>query len=108
MDDVLAALYQTILSRKEAPVEGSYTSYLFGKGVDKILKKIGEECSETIIAAKNGVENDVVCEISDLTYHVLVLMAEMGIPLEAVREELARRAEKQGNLKEQKQVDRNS
>ena len=68
-DEVLKRLYQVVLDRKANPQEGSYTCYLFDKGVDKILKKVGEECAETIIAAKNGVREDTVGEISDLVYH---------------------------------------
>ncbi|MEE0730662.1 MAG: phosphoribosyl-ATP diphosphatase, partial [Oscillospiraceae bacterium] len=72
--DVLQELYETVLSRKEAQVEGSYTCYLFEKGTDKILKKCGEECSEVIIAAKNKKNPETVGEISDLLYHLMVLM----------------------------------
>lgn len=68
-NEVLEALYQTIIDRREQPKEGSYTCYLFEKGLDKILKKVGEECSETIIAAKNGDNHETVLEISDLLYH---------------------------------------
>ena len=105
-DSVFSDLYQVILGRKAQPQEGSYTCYLFDKGLDKILKKVGEECSETIIAAKNGKQEETVGEISDLIYHVLVMMAEQGIPLEAVMEELDRRSQKIGNLKQMKRVDR--
>ena len=97
-----------VLSRKADPQEGSYTCYLFDKGLDKILKKVGEECAETIIAAKNGVPSDTVGEISDLIYHLMVMMAEQGIPLEDVLAELDRRALKIGNLKQMKQVDKES
>ena len=105
-DNVLQDLYQVILSRKADPQEGSYTCYLFDKGLDKILKKVGEECAETIIAAKNGEQDPTVGEISDLIYHLLVMMAAQRIPLTAVLEELERRSHKIGNLKEQKVVDR--
>ncbi|MBP1737648.1 MAG: phosphoribosyl-ATP diphosphatase [Oscillospiraceae bacterium] len=108
MNDTLAALNQVILQRKANPQEGSYTCYLFDKGLDKILKKIGEECSETIIAAKNGVEEETVGEISDLLYHLMVMMAQQEIPLEAVLSELGHRAEKIGNLKNMKHVDHNT
>ena len=64
MEDTLKQLYQTVISRKEQPVEGSYTCYLFEKGLDKILKKVGEECAETIIAAKNGEKAELVGEIN--------------------------------------------
>ena len=100
MSDTLKNLYQVVEGRKQAPQEGSYTCYLFEKGLDKILKKVGEECSETIIAAKNGVQEDTVGEISDLLYHLTVMMVEQGIPLEAVLDELDRRSAKIGNLKQ--------
>ena len=108
MDDTLAQLYAVVLDRKANPQEGSYTCYLFDKGLDKILKKVGEECAETIIAAKNDVPADTVGEISDLIYHLMVMMAEKGIPLEDVLAELDRRAQKIGNLKQMKQVDKES
>ena len=100
MEDTLKKLYQVVISRKEQPQEGSYTCYLFEKGLDKILKKVGEECAETIIAAKNGVQADTVGEISDLIYHLTVMMVQQGIPLEAVMEELEHRSQKIGNLKQ--------
>ena len=105
MNDTLAKLYQVVLDRKANPQEGSYTCYLFDKGLDKILKKVGEECSETIIAAKNGVQERTVEEISDLLYHLMVLLAAQDIPLEAVLAELERRSRKIGNLKQMKTVD---
>lgn len=100
MDDTLQKLYDVILDRRTNPQEGSYTCYLFEKGLDKILKKVGEESAETIIAAKNGVQSDTVGEISDLIYHLLVMMVEENIPLSAVMEELDRRSLKIGNLKQ--------
>ena len=78
------------------------------KGLDKILKKCGEECSEVIIAAKNGKQEDTVGELSDLLYHLTVLMVNEGIPYEAVEAELSRRHQKQGNLKNFHQVDKNT
>ena len=107
-NEVLEALYQTIIDRREQPKEGSYTFYLFEKGLDKILKKVGEECSETIIAAKNGDNHETVLEISDLLYHLMVMMVNEGIPLSDVLAELDRRSEKTGNLKTFHQVDKNS
>ena len=95
-----------IAQRRAEPQENSYTCYLFDKGLDKILKKVGEECAETIIAAKNGVKEDTVGEISDLIYHLMVMMAQQNIPLEDVMAELDRRSLKIGNLKTMKQVDR--
>ena len=78
-ENVLAELYQTVEQRKAEEQEGSYTCYLFEKGLDKILKKCGEECSEVIIAAKNGDNQETVLEISDLLYHLTVLMVNEGI-----------------------------
>ncbi len=100
MDNTFQQLYEVILDRRAHPQEGSYTCYLFDKGLDKILKKVGEECAETVIAAKNGVESDTVGEISDLIYHLLVMMADQNIPLAAVEAELGRRSLKIGNLKQ--------
>ena len=87
----LSGLVELIEGRKKEKVEGSYTTYLFEKGLDKILKKVGEESTEVIIAAKADDKNETVYEIADLTYHLLVLMIEMGISLEDVHRELARR-----------------
>ena len=99
MRGTLENLYSVVMSRKNEPMEGSYTCYLFDKGLDKILKKVGEECAETIIAAKNGEPAETVMEICDLLYHLTVLMVEQDIPLEDVLGELDRRALKIGNLK---------
>ena len=104
----LYELYQTILDRKETKQEGSYTCYLFEKGLDKILKKVGEECSETIIAAKNGENKETVLEISDLIYHLFVMMAQQGITVDEVMDELAKRSQKTGNLKQFHTVDKNT
>ena len=104
--DTMRELYEVVLARKADPQEGSYTCYLFEQGLDKILKKVGEECAETIIAAKNDVPDDTVGEVCDLIYHLMVMMAEKGIPLEAVMAELDRRSRKIGNLKQMKQVDK--
>ncbi|MDR0930062.1 MAG: bifunctional phosphoribosyl-AMP cyclohydrolase/phosphoribosyl-ATP diphosphatase HisIE [Oscillospiraceae bacterium] len=87
----LNALYALIAGRRESPQKGSYTSYLFEKGKEKILKKVGEECTEVVIGAMKGNEAETVYEIADLCYHVMVLMAEMGITPEAVLRELAGR-----------------
>ena len=84
-------LYELIKGRKEIPQEGSYTSYLFEKGIEKILKKVGEESTEVVIGAMKEDYNETVFEISDLVYHVLVLMVEMGIDLSQVRQELENR-----------------
>ena len=87
----LRDLYALLEGRKRDKPEGSYTSYLFDKGLDKILKKVGEESTEVIIAAKAEDRKETVYELADLMYHAMVLMVEMGIPLEEVRQELAGR-----------------
>jgi len=87
----LESLYQLLLGRKKDLPEGSYTTYLFQKGLDKILKKVGEETTEVIIAAKAEDKAETIYEIADLTYHVLVLMAQQGITVEDIRKELAGR-----------------
>ncbi|MBQ8088335.1 MAG: bifunctional phosphoribosyl-AMP cyclohydrolase/phosphoribosyl-ATP diphosphatase HisIE [Clostridia bacterium] len=84
-------LYKLIAGRKTEPKEGSYTTYLFEKGIDKILKKVGEECTEVVIAGKGGDREETIYEIADLCYHVMVLMVQSGISLEDVTRELARR-----------------
>lgn len=84
-------LYQMLVGRKVEKKEGSYTTYLFEKGIDKILKKVGEECTEVIIGAKGGDKAETVYEIADLLYHITVMMIEMGISLDEVTAELAKR-----------------
>lgn len=106
MNDTLQRLYSVVQQRRDCPQEGSYTCYLFEKGLDKILKKVGEECAETIIAAKNDVPAETVGETSDLIYHLMVMLVEKGISLDDVLAELDRRSQKIGNLKQLKQVDR--
>lgn len=90
-DFTMDALMELIRGRKTNPQEGSYTTYLFRKGLDKILKKIGEESTEVIIAAKENDPKETIYEISDLVYHVMVMMIEQGISLEDIRRELASR-----------------
>lgn len=87
----LESLYELIMGRKTEGKEGSYTTYLFQKGKEKILKKVGEECTEVVIGAMKGSKEETVFEISDLAYHVLVLMAEMGISVQDIKDELASR-----------------
>lgn len=84
-------LYEMLVGRKINKKEGSYTTYLFEKGIDKILKKVGEECTEVIIGAKGGDKAETVYEIADLIYHVTVMMIEMGISIDEVTAELAKR-----------------
>ncbi len=91
IDKFVNYLYKLIEDRKNNPQEDSYTSYLFEKGLDKILKKIGEETSEVIIGAKNKSKEEVIYEVSDLVYHILVLMVEMGVTVEDIKRELYKR-----------------
>ena len=87
----IGGLYELLEGRKAERPEGSYTTYLFDKGIDKILKKVGEECTEVIIAGKADDKKETVYEIADLAYHVMVLMVQMGITVEDVHRELASR-----------------
>ena len=89
--DIMRELYSVILDRKEHPVEGSYTNYLFEKGTDKISKKLGEEAVEVVIAASQRDRKATIQEIADLEYHLLVLMADRGITLDDVETELRSR-----------------
>jgi phosphoribosyl-ATP pyrophosphohydrolase len=138
MSDVIKDLYGVILSRREAADENSYTAYLFREGLDKILKKVAEESGETIIAAKSleaaaagigtdaqpsfadgdgkdaqpplaeDARKDLANEVSDLIYHLLVMLAERGVAWAEVERVLAERAGKAGNLKQQHRTDRNT
>ena len=108
MNDVWKQLYQVVQDRKASPQEGSYTCYLFDKGLDKILKKVGEECAETIIAAKNGDNRELCNEVCDLLFHLLVLCENRSLPVEDIYAELNARSAKIGNLKQMKVVDRNT
>lgn len=92
--EVFDLLYERILGRKEEKAEESYTKYLFEEGIDKILKKIGEEASEVIIASKNANREEIIYEVSDLIYHLLVLLAERNISFHEIRKELYRRYNK--------------
>ena len=98
----LEGLYDLLMDRKATLPEGSYTTYLFKKGLDKILKKVGEESTEVIIAGKAEDKAETIYEIADLTYHVLVLMAQMGISVEDVKKELASRHVIDHNGKQEK------
>ncbi len=98
----LQKLYELIKGRKTDKKEGSYTTYLFDQGIDKILKKVGEESTEVIIAGKGGDKAETIFEIADLTYHVFVLMAEMEIGLQDVLEELAKRHVVDKKVKQQR------
>ncbi len=108
MEDAFKSLYRTIIDRREKPSENSYTRYLFEQGLDKILKKVGEECAETIIASKNGDRAALIGEIADLIFHLSVLMADRGITPEDIAEELYKRGAKAGNLKRFRNTDKNT
>ncbi|WP_419893385.1 bifunctional phosphoribosyl-AMP cyclohydrolase/phosphoribosyl-ATP diphosphatase HisIE [Oceanobacillus kimchii] len=98
---IIPQVTSKIRERHEHPVEGAYTSYLFEKGVDKILKKIGEEAAEVVIAAKNEDKQELTSELSDLLYHSLVLMEQQGVTLEDIKKELYKRhVEKEGQQRE--------
>ena len=88
---VFEQVFGVILDRKLHPKDGSYTNYLFDKGIDKILKKLGEEATEIVIAAKNPNSNEIKYEIADFLYHMMVLMAEKGVTWEEITSELAKR-----------------
>jgi phosphoribosyl-ATP pyrophosphohydrolase len=90
-DDTLQQLFKTLVERRDNPSEGSYTSTLLAKGVDRILKKVGEEATELVIASKGGERGEIVCETADLLYHTLVLLVYHDIPLDEVYGELSRR-----------------
>ena len=96
------ALMELIEGRKRCPQEGSYTTYLFNKGLDKILKKVGEESTEVIIAAKDRDKKETIYEIADLCYHVMVLMTEAGISLSDIEKELASRHVIDHKIKQEK------
>lgn len=98
--NIFQSLEDLIVERKEHPVEKSYTNYLLDEGVDKICKKVGEEASETIIAAKNDDKEEVIGEISDLFYHVFVLMSQQGIALRDIENKLKDRHKITGNKKD--------
>lgn len=102
VDFSVASLYKKLLSRKEQMPEGSYTTYLFEKGIDKILKKIGEESTEVIVAAKGNDKAETIYELADLMYHSLVLMVEMGISVDDVYSELASRDIIEHKVKQEK------
>ncbi|NLB37477.1 MAG: phosphoribosyl-ATP diphosphatase [Clostridiales bacterium] len=108
MQDAFNCLYDVILQRKANPMEGSYTCYLFEQGIDKILKKCGEECAETIIAAKNADKKEIIYEISDLIFHLTVLMAQAEVTPDDIAAELKKRSAKTGNLKAIHQADKNT
>ncbi len=106
--NVLMDLYETVVERKDNKQEGSYTCYLFEKGIDKILKKCGEECTEMVIAAKNKDNDELKNEIADLLYHIMVMCVDRGLDWTEVEAILAERSNKTGNLKQFHTVDKNT
>lgn len=100
----LSELYDLIEQRKANPEKGSYTDYLFTCGLDKILKKVGEEATEVVVAAKNDSDPDFILEVADLAYHVEVLMAERGITPKQIREELASREGRQSKIHDRQEI----
>ena len=117
MTDILTELYEIVEERKAVREEGSYTVYLFDEGIDKILKKLGEECTETIIAAKNLRESEagdaeargaLTGETADLIYHITVMLSDLGVRPEEVEEILRTRMQKTGNLKQFRRTDKNT
>jgi phosphoribosyl-ATP pyrophosphohydrolase len=110
--NIFAQLYELVRERKESPEEGSYTCYLFEKGIDKILKKCGEECTEMVIAAKNCKENrdhsELKNEVADLIYHILVMCAELELDWSEVEAVLTERRAKIGNLKTMRVTDKDT
>lgn len=104
MSNILQELYDEIVDRKKNPVEESYTNYLFTKGLDKILKKVGEESTEVVIAAKNNNREELISEMNDLIYHSLVLLVEKNISLEEIEEEANRRRGKLSRIGDRKEI----
>lgn len=104
LKNIIEQLYEVIQERKAKPIEGSYTSYLFEEGIDKILKKVGEESSEVIIGSKNNNNVEVINETCDLIYHLMVLMVYQGIGIEEIVTELEKRREKICNKKPDKKL----
>ena len=108
MMDAFKDMYDVVVDRRANPQEGSYTCYLFDKGIDKILKKCGEECTEMVIAAKNNDKDELANEINDLLYHMIVMMVDRGVTVEDIESIMVERSKKIGNLKQMKTVDRNT
>lgn len=98
--DAFKDMYDVVVDRRANPQEGSYTCYLFDKGIDKILKKCGEECTEMVIAAKNNDKDELANEINDLLYHMIVMMVDRGVTVEDIEKIMVERSQKIGNLKQ--------
>jgi phosphoribosyl-ATP pyrophosphohydrolase len=106
--NVIELLYDIVKDRKENSADNSYTCYLFEQGINKILKKVGEECAEVIIASKDSNREGVINETSDLIYHLCVLLASLEIEFSDILSELEKRAKKLGNLKVMRVTDKNT
>lgn len=100
----LDELYQSVVERKENPKSGSYTDYLFTKGLDKILKKVGEESTEVIVAAKNPDKSELRYEMADLLYHLMVLLVEQGVSFDEIKEELGSRVGLMSKTKDRPEI----
>ena len=100
MMDAFKDMYDVVVDRRANPQEGSYTCYLFDKGIDKILKKCGEECTEMVIAAKNNDKDELANEINDLLFHMSVMMVDRGVTVEDIEKIMVERSQKIGNLKQ--------
>ena len=100
MMDAFKDMYDVVVDRRANPQEGSYTCYLFDKGIDKILEKCGEECTEMVIAAKNSDKDELANEINDLLYHMIVMMVNRGVTVEDIEKLMVERSKKIGNLKQ--------
>ena len=100
----LEQLYDMIAERQKNPIKGSYTDYLFTKGLDKILKKVGEECTEVVVAAKNPGKTELQYETADLLYHLMVLLVEQGVSFDDIKSELGSRVGKMSQLKERQPI----
>ena len=100
MMDAFKDMYDVVVDRRANPQEGSYTCYLFDKGIDKIHKKCGEECTEMVIAAKNNDKDELANEINDLLYHMIVMMVDRGVTVEDIETIMVERSKKIGNLKQ--------
>ena len=101
---MLETLYKEALDRKENPKEGSYTNYLFDKGLDKILKKVGEEATEVVIAAKNANKDEIANETADVLYHLAVMLVETGVTTEDVEAVLKDRQGKKSNVHDRLEI----
>lgn len=106
MEKIVSDLYEIILDRKKDGTDGSYTKYLLNKGTEKILKKVGEECTEVVIASMGNSKEEQVNEICDLVYHLLVLAVDRNIELEDIKSELIKRRDQSNNFKgERKEIE---